>query len=212
MCNNNCRLEIESLKTSIGKYEIDNIEPEFATCYFGGDNRLTKGIGTKLLHCGNCGKCSTEKDAVVFVNTSNTLTSLLKGCITNQIVGGNNISKCIDDKIGLSKDCKACFLKNIECTVKNCAFLCAYETIFNIPANNETKCIKCDEKYCGDKFKECAGMTRRRAGLISGIKRSAGEICEYNIETQMENRLSIGGAEKRLAPNPVQYDDIGDDA
>ncbi len=147
-----------------------------------------RGLDTRLTHCGTCGSCSTVADAKVYLNTSNTLTGLLKRCSIYDIAGGQ-IDSCIDSRIGFTDACKECFKKNIECTKKRCGFVCGYETTFEIKPSGEdglSKCIKCDEKYCGKKFKQCAGMTRRRAGILSSLDREKNEICKYEIEKEME--------------------------
>jgi hypothetical protein len=40
-------------------------------------------------------------------------------------------------------------------------------------------CLACDERKCGPAFKRCAGATRRRAGIVSDIQRSQGEVCKH---------------------------------
>lgn len=146
---------------------------------------------TRLVHCGECGKCSTVQDANVYINTSNTLTDKMKECSIVGIAGGS-VQECITERIGMTSDCAECFAENIECTKKHCDFICGYETILDLEVANEeghlSKCIKCDEYHCGKKFKACAGMTRRRAGLMSDIDRSLDEICPYNIRKEMRDK------------------------
>ncbi len=132
-------------------------------------------------HCGSCGNCSTTQDLEVYKNTSNTIMDLMKKCVFYQVAGGN-IETCVDDNIGLTDSCKQCWLKNVECTASNCWGLCLYEDMFDIPHNAEdgalSKCLSCDEHYCGKSFRECAGMTRRRAGIVTNIIRDKTEVCD----------------------------------
>ena len=99
----------------------------------------------------------------------------------------------LENKIIFSPKCANTWYNNIKCTIDNCFNECKYNIICkNI---NDNKCIKCDEKLCGDDFKKNSGSTRRNLGIISGIDRENKEISingmYYNINddlSKLDNR------------------------
>ena len=58
------------------------------------------------------------------------------------------------------------------------------ETFLGIESSTQdslSRCLACDEKNCGPAFASCAGMTRRRAGILTDISRNAKEVCSLNF-------------------------------
>ena len=75
-------------------------------------------------------------------------------------------------------------VENVECTKEHCWFPCMMETFLGIESSTQdslSRCLACDEKNCGPAFASCAGMTRRRAGILTDISRNAKEVCSLNF-------------------------------
>tara|TARA_B100001093_G_scaffold59753_2_gene50457 strand:+ start:1099 stop:2205 length:1107 start_codon:yes stop_codon:yes gene_type:complete len=128
------------------------------------------------LHCGECGACSNPHDYEVYVNTSETLTGDARACAFGGIFGHDEHT-CLE-KTGLSSNCTTCWVENMHCTKRHCMFPCLWELIH--PTNNKKRlgrCLACDEYHCIDDFLACAGMSRRRAGVVTDIQRDDREIC-----------------------------------
>ncbi len=142
-------------------------------------------ITTTISHCGQCGQCSNIYDYNVYIDKKDSLTNIVKNCALTDVLSGKDIAiKCFDENAGLTPDCRDCWLKNIECTRKNCFFPCIWELICgtsqNIDDDTLSKCFACDEYNCLSGFLLCAGMSRRRAGIITDIERHSTEICDEN--------------------------------
>ena len=140
------------------------------------------GVDTRLIHCGQCGQCSTSHDANILYLNTNTLSDKLKKCSVYEIAGGK-IDTCVDKHLNFPENCKDCYKENIKCTKKYCEFECGYEIFMDIEPSKDgeaSKCVACFEKHCGDEFRSCAGITRQRAGLITELERQT--VCSYNIK------------------------------
>lgn len=122
------------------------------------------------LHCGPCGACSTQHDYDVYVNTSQTLTGDARTCALWGLFGGDE-QGCLE-QTGLSANCTKCWVQNMGCTKRHCLFPCMWELY------PRGRCLECDEYHCADEFLQCAGMSRRRAGVVSDIRRSDTEMCQ----------------------------------
>lgn len=137
---------------------------------------------TNRIHCGWCGKCSTERDYNVYYNKRDTLTEIARECAIRDVFSGRDAAtKCFDENAGLTPDCRDCWLINIDCDRQHCFFPCLWETMIGLEQNRDpntlSKCFACDEYYCLDIFIKCAGMSRRRAGITTDIDRHPTEIC-----------------------------------
>jgi len=143
-------------------YALDNNVN--GTCVFG-----------DLYHCGKCGSCSNGHDYAVYVNTSGTLTGDARTCALSGLFGGDE-QVCLEET-GLSSNCTKCWVENMHCTRKNCLYPCAWE-LFYPGGSGLSRCFACDEYYCVNDFLSCAGMSRRRAGILTDIHRDASEICK----------------------------------
>lgn len=128
------------------------------------------------LHCGECGSCSNQHDKEVYVNTSETLTGDARACAFGGIFGQDEHT-CLE-KTGLSANCTSCWVQNMQCTKHHCMYPCLWELVH--PVNNKKqlgRCLACDEHHCRDEFLKCAGMSRRRAGVVTDIPRDDRELC-----------------------------------
>lgn len=146
------------------------------------------GVDTRLIHCGQCGQCSTVQDANALYTHSNTLSNELKKCSVYEVAGGQ-IDICVDDNLDFTESCKDCYKENIKCTKQHCEFECGYEVFMDIEPSkdgNPSKCVACFENKCGEQFRSCAGITRQRAGLITELERQ--NVCSYNIKNEMINK------------------------
>ena len=130
------------------------------------------------LHCGSCGSCSNREDYTVYVKTSQTLSSTARSCAVGGLFGSNEQS-CLEET-GLSSNCTKCWVDNMHCTRQNCLYPCMWELFY--PVKGFSRCFVCDETKCSKEFLKCAGMSRRRAGVVTDLRRGPGEICT-NIST-----------------------------
>lgn len=135
------------------------------------DTNVSGTCGT--LHCGTCGACSNQHDYEVYVNTSQTLTDDARNCALGGIFGHDE-QVCLE-KTGLSTNCTKCWVQNMQCTKKHCLFPCMWELVH--PVSGMGRCLGCDEYHCVGEFLGCAGMSRRRAGVVSDIPRDNEELC-----------------------------------
>jgi hypothetical protein len=135
--------------------------------------------GQSILHCQKCGKCSNMNDFNVYKNMSQNLTETTRFCAYLSIFGKRRVDKCMKSRVNLTADCQKCWVDNIFCTAKHCRRICLKEQISPIHNASETsKCLECDEKFCGPAFIECAGMNRRRAGIATDISREESQVCQ----------------------------------
>lgn len=159
-------------------YALDN--QANGTCVFG-----------DRTHCGTCGTCSNTHDYHVYANTSNTLTGDARSCALSGLFGGDE-QACLE-KTGLSHNCTKCWVRNMHCTRKNCLYPCAWELFYPVSGSRLSRCLACDEHHCVEDFLTCAGMSRRRAGIRTDIRRDHSEICETNTTlTTLTPASSLG--------------------
>ena len=128
-------------------------------------------------HCGCCGDCSNMVDYNLYVSKKDTLTEEARTCALENLFGDSDA--CMEG-IGMTKGCAYCWAENVRCTRSNCWFPCMIETWLGISPNQNgtlSKCFSCDEHHCLDGFIQCAGMSRRRAGIETDIVRDISEVC-----------------------------------
>jgi hypothetical protein len=142
------------------------------------DNNVTDTC-QNIPHCGTCGSCSTKQDYSEYRNKSETLTGIAKSCALESILGDG--AACFERDTELTRPCIDCWMENVQCTRTNCFVPCVWELMTgkgqNIDAQTLSKCFACDEYYCLEGFINCAGMSRRRAGVVTDIDRDRTEIC-----------------------------------
>ena len=99
------------------------------------------------------------------------------------------LSKCLENKIGFSPPCTGCWADNMINTATFCLFTCMKTTLTGVASTNNIKglgnetiwlnqCIFCDEKMSGPGFVQCSGVARRRLGITSEIERNPEEQCK----------------------------------
>jgi len=137
-------------------------------------NTTTHACVGDVKHCGCCGACSTAQDLALYED----MTEKARRCAVDRFF--ESTLPCFE-KIGLTTPCAQCWKENVDCTKQHCWFPCIMETILGIKSATLTQCLACDEVHCGAAFAKCAGMTRRRAGMITDIQRDPREICDLNF-------------------------------
>mmetsp|Transcript_37215 Transcript_37215/g.54493 ORF Transcript_37215/g.54493 Transcript_37215/m.54493 type:complete len:299 (-) Transcript_37215:1310-2206(-) len=139
-----------------------------------------------VANCGTCGQCSNPHDVGIYDDTKNTLTGDAKRCAYRALIGGRGPSTdCMRKNVGFTDSCNECWVDNIMCDMKKCAFVCMWNEIFGRQFGHTSggkeilnPCKTCDEKRCGRAFTNCAGANRRRSGIISDIARDdKNELC-----------------------------------
>ena len=118
-----------------------------------------------LSHRGECGACSNNHDYHAYKSTKDTLSTTARDCAWAPSVA------CMDM---LTEPCATCWIENMKCTRDHCLFVCLWGLHY---AQLHPQCIDCDEMFCGDAFKKCAGLNRRRANITTDIRRD--ECCRH---------------------------------
>ena len=147
-----------------------------------------------FLHCGNCGHCSNENDLTIYKKYNQVLTRDATHCSFFAFINNFLVQKCFENYIGFTKPCSICWTKNVICDYKKCMNICLNTIIKNKKNNNENgslnTCLQCDETNCGPEFINCAGATRRRAGIVTDIHRYSQEMCnitDHNSDNHYHN-------------------------
>eukprot|EP00475_Leptophrys_vorax_P018388 TRINITY_DN2513_c0_g1_i1.p1 TRINITY_DN2513_c0_g1~~TRINITY_DN2513_c0_g1_i1.p1 ORF type:complete len:222 (+),score=43.12 TRINITY_DN2513_c0_g1_i1:117-782(+) len=140
---------------------------------------------TGVMHCGPCGACSNHHDIQIYNVTRNTLTNTSFDCaLVTAVLGENAGDYCMNKYVGFTTQCNTCWMQDIECNKKDCAWTCLMYKIFGSlvwkpkTPDDLNPCLACDETDCGPAFKQCAGANRRRCGIVSDIDRPDDEICK----------------------------------
>ena len=140
---------------------------------------------SEVAHCGECGHCSTLQDMSIMGYTKESLTRDSTDCAKRSFFGKEAVRSCMEEKVGFTSSCNDCWVDNVMCTLKSCAFTCIKSVFLKGESNNVdgskelNACLECDEKMCGPQFIQCAGANRRRSGIISDIGRDADmEVCQ----------------------------------
>jgi len=151
-----------------------------------------------VLHCGQCGSCSSKHDIEVMYNTKATITTLMTKCATKfnlpRLIGGSGndvavLEECLSD-VGIDfstkpvvknePSCMNCWTDNIMCDSVNCKLdlACLKKFIFPFNSGDMNGCLICDETKCGQEFIRCSGANRRALGIQSDIHRDQSQICD----------------------------------
>ena len=137
-----------------------------------------------VLHCGECGQCSTVHDIGIYRDTNQTLTATARGCAIQQLLLGQSFGRaCLERHVGFTSPCAVCWIENFTCTIARCAAVCfGYYTLgLGTWEDQLNPCFACDERQCGPTFVACAGANRRRSGIVSDIPRLEGEVCTHTL-------------------------------
>lgn len=132
--------------------------------------------GAFELHLGPCGACSSESDKIAYNKTAQTLTKLSTKAAFASIFA-TRYAKNVMLESGLSDQCIDCWVENMHQTLIHCFGTCMFSSRAGCNSKGElTDCLYCDEVHSGVYFRRCAGMTRRRAGIVTDICRKPGEV------------------------------------
>jgi hypothetical protein len=145
--------------------------------------------GYIVAHCGKCGQCSNPFDIQRYVETRKTIARTAKKCGIYAVYGTyDELTECLEEKIGFTHSCTECWTDNMINTATFCLFTCMKATFTGTATTNNVKgtgnetvwlnqCIYCDEKMSGPAFVNCSGVARRRLGVVSEIERNPAEQC-----------------------------------
>jgi hypothetical protein len=170
-----------------------HFEKEFAsdnqtqTCFAASYQLLTYAsmedaevAGGFVTHTGHCGVCSTIQDLAAYVKSVD-LTTQGKFCAKQGILSLEAGRKCYLN-LGMTEDCADIWADNSWNTATECFADCILEGTTDSPNNGpapECKlkdCLQCDEDKSGPVFRQFAGRTRRRSGLLSAIARPCDQL------------------------------------
>lgn len=147
--------------------------------------KKTSAGNVTVAHCGDCGKCSNPHDVNIYDETKNTLFDTTLTCGKRAFLWGRRTAdKCMQENVGFSAPCNVCWVENILCDLRFCVFTCIWYGLFNQANTGQDQrtlnpCTQCDELRCGPDFVTCAGVNRRRAGILSDIERDLkNEVCQ----------------------------------
>jgi len=141
--------------------------------------------GYVVTHKGRCGTCSTLQDLAIYLATPD-LTTPARQCARR--FGLERKKTCFQETIGFTAWCAESWAYNAQRTRQQCLGACASDygllnLLFNrypgentLPDGRLRPCLQCDEDASGPGFKYSAGRTRRNSGIVSDIRREAGEI------------------------------------
>jgi hypothetical protein len=136
-----------------------------------------------LIHCGNCGACSTWNDLTLQWTTRTFLAEVSKKCAQKSLMGTvDDVQKCNEDEIGFSPACAECWTVDELCAKNNCFWIFLQSVIINAVSDyrvqlNDITSATCDEALCGPEFVPCSGATRRRMNIKSDIERPLYQQC-----------------------------------
>lgn len=178
-------LEINRLVKPTDTWEVDKNEVRY--CGVPPDSNDGIGItypskkdmedaGAIKLHKGPCGMCSNLDDKEAYNKTALTLTTISKKASYSSVFSAK-IAKKKMGKANLTSKCVDCWVENMQQTIIHCFGKCIFGSRASCGKDGTlTPCLYCDEVHSGMYFRQCAGMTRRRAGIQTDICRKPGEI------------------------------------
>jgi hypothetical protein len=151
------------------------------------DKDLAHEAGFLVLHCGACGACSSWENLIIEYTTRNTISELANECAKFRVGGDNAITECLKaPAIGFGAECAQCWMQDIVCTRKHCAFIFLRSQITRNVGNfdvgpDEITSATCEEANCEagnpGEFVTCSGATRRRMNITSSIARPPEQQC-----------------------------------
>ena len=176
-------LEIDRMAKPTDTWAVDKNETRFCAVPQNSSLGFTypsredaEADGALLLHLGPCGMCSSIDDKTAYNKTSKTLTKISTSAAIAAVFSESLARKKLS-KANLADKCIDCWIGNIHQTLIHCFGRCIFGDRSGCGKNGElTDCLYCDEVHSGMYFRQCAGMTRRRAGIETDICRKPGEI------------------------------------
>lgn len=142
-------------------------------------NEETAHQVTTVLHGGFCGQCSNAQDIEVYRRTRSSLTETATQSAARYVLWGRPAAAQHFSSVGFTPGCETCWLDNMACTYAHCGSICIKARLLKTPNTIQgvlNPCLACDEQHCGPTFIRCAGVNRRRAGILSDIQRPNDEV------------------------------------
>lgn len=156
---------------------------------------IAEDSGAMVTHVGSCGVCSTTQDLAVYLRTPD-LTTAAKECTKRAFLDelldatgsekledeANEGMDCFVKELGMTESCARIWLDNARNTGQECGVPCVAADVADFNNNGPppecklNECLRCDEDNSGDVFKQVAGRTRRRSGLLSAIARPCQDL------------------------------------
>mmetsp|Transcript_49945 Transcript_49945/g.55769 ORF Transcript_49945/g.55769 Transcript_49945/m.55769 type:complete len:886 (+) Transcript_49945:3-2660(+) len=139
--------------------------------------------GYKLIHCGECGKCSNWNDLKLQWTTRTFLAKVAKKCAQKSILGSvDSVTECNEKTIGFTRECAKCWTEDGLCARNNCFWIFLQSMMINAITDfrvgfNDITSATCDEAMCGPVFGPCVGAIRRKMNIISDIERPLSQQC-----------------------------------
>ncbi len=99
--------------------------------------------------CDVPGACTNPGDISIINDPE--FRGVITSCGFGEFGGGPPVDECLQDTLGLSVDCSGCWQGFFNCTVQNCAGLCAANP--NAPA-----CVTCLQTNCQAATEACTGL------------------------------------------------------
>ena len=143
---------------------------------------VAEEAGAFVTHLGECGACSTTSDLAVYLEYMD-LTTFGTRCGARTVVSHDKGVECFMD-LGFSEPCADIWTDNARHIGRKCTLTCALNDLLDKPNNGAppfcplNDCLTCDEEKSGPLFKQHAGRTRRRSGLLSAIARKCSSIAD----------------------------------
>ncbi len=98
---------------------------------------------------GTPGACTNASDEAIICDEA--FATAVQDCGTNNLSGtAEAIAMCIEDDIGLSSECSACFGETTRCSIDNCLVECGTNALGE-------ECATCRATNCDAAFEACAG-------------------------------------------------------
>ena len=173
-------LEIDRMAKPTDTWEVDKNETRYCAVPQNSSLGITypsredaEADGAILLHLGPCGMCSSIDDKTAYNKTAQTLTKISTSAAVAAVFS-ESLSRKKMAKANLSKKCIDCWIGNIHKTLIHCFGRCIFGDRSGCRKNGEL--TDCNEVHSGMYFRQCAGMTRRRAGIETDICRKPGEV------------------------------------
>lgn len=149
------------------------------------DGDAAHEAGYLVVHCGACAACSSWQNLIVQHARRDNMAALANVCAKKSLFGGDEqLHNCLmDETIGFSEECAACWAEDITCTLSHCTFLFLQSQMVNNAGNFEVgpddiTSASCEEAHCEvGQFVPCSGATRRRMNITSSIARPGTQQC-----------------------------------
>ena len=100
-----------------------------------------------------------SKDKTIWNTRNMDAKKALNYCGNHCMGGVQCTSDCIRNKEGFSIKCSDCFGNFSGCTVSNCVWKCALNSLSH-------SCINCVKRYCVKSFLKCSGLSSPFAANI----------------------------------------------